>query len=67
MFVPLMLSRACVCQFAIMANHMPLLYQLLDNPNRLLDQRQHLRTHEKQDAITRSLHYALLQNKAEVR
>lgn len=57
-------------QFAIMANHMPLLYQLLDNPNRLLgidddDKKQHLMS-KKHDVITRSLHYALLLDKAEV-
>jgi hypothetical protein len=50
-----------------MANHMPLLYQLLDNPKGLLDldDRQLLKT-ENADVITRSLHYALLKNKAKV-
>ncbi len=51
-----------------MANHMPLLYQLLDNPKGLLDidDRQFLNTTDNADVITRSLHYALLKNKAEV-
>jgi hypothetical protein len=60
--------REYTWQFAIMANHMPLLYQLLDNPKGLLDidDREPLKTKDNADVITRSLHYALLKNKAKV-
>ncbi len=60
--------REYTWQFAIMANHMPLLEQLLDNPKGLLDidDREALKTKDNADVITRSLHYALLKNKAKV-
>jgi hypothetical protein len=60
--------REYTWQFAIMANHRPLLYQLLDNPKGLLDldDRQFLNTTDNADVITHSLHYALLKNKAKV-